>query len=86
VVKINWVAAAPPATIPVRGDGFYQVGGEVAVQQELSLELAVGSEPLTHFDSGLVQTKAVFPLIDVTISIHGMRCGDTVMVIKAAPK
>jgi len=86
VVNVNWLAAAPPAAISVRGAGFYQVGGEVAVQQELSLELAVGSEPPTHFDSGLVQTKSIFPLIDVTISIHGMRCSDTVMVIKAAPK
>jgi hypothetical protein len=86
VVNVNWLAAAPPAAIAVHGAGFYKVGGEVAVQQELSLELAVGSEPLTHFDSGLVLAKAVFPLIDVTISIHGMRCADTVIVVKAAPK
>jgi len=86
VVNINWLAAAPPAAIAVHGAGFYQVGGEVAVQQELSLELAVGALPLTYFDSGLVLAKAVFPLIDVTIPIHGMRCADTVMVVKAAPK
>jgi len=86
VVNINWLAAAPAVPIPVRGVGFYQVGGEVAVQQELSLELVVGDKPLTHFDSGLAQPKAVFPLINVTISIHGMRCIDKVMVVKAAPK
>jgi hypothetical protein len=86
VVNINWLAAAPPAAIAVHGAGFYRVGGEVAKQQELSLELAAGSEPLTHFDSGLVPAKAVFPLVVVTISIHGMRCADTVMVVKAAPK
>ncbi len=86
VATVNWLAAAPPAAIPVHGVGFYQVGGEVAAQQELSLELTVGNEPQTRFDSGLVLTRAVFPLIDVTISIHGMRCNDTVMIVKAAPK
>jgi len=31
------------------------VGGEVAVQQQLSLDLTVDREPQTHYDSGLVQ-------------------------------
>jgi len=88
VTKVDWMtesATATPLTL-VRGGGFYEVGGEAAVEQQLSLDLTVGDEPLTHFDSGLVPGGGSFPLIDVTISINGMRCGDTVMVIKAAPK
>jgi len=84
LVNIKWLAAAPPQSIPVVGAGFYRLGGEVAVQQEMSLELAVGNLPLTLYDSGLVQTKAIFPLIDATISIPGDRCLNTVMVVKAA--
>jgi hypothetical protein len=85
-VKINWLAAPPPASISVEGAGFYKIGGEVAAQQEMSLELSVGGGPLTHFDSGLVQTDVTFPLIDVTVSMNGEQCADTVMVLKAAPK
>jgi hypothetical protein len=85
-VKIKWLAAPPPASISVEGAGFYKIGGEVAAQQEMSLELSVGGGPLTHFDSGLVQTDVTFPLIDVTVSMNGEQCADTVMVLKAAPK
>jgi hypothetical protein len=85
VVHVDWEAVTPNAVPPimVQGNGFYQVGGEVAVQQELSLELAVGGGPVTHFDSGLVVGGGSFPSIDATISINGMRCADTVMVVKA---
>jgi hypothetical protein len=84
VVNINWMAAPPLASIPIHGVGFYKVGGEVAVQQEMSLELAVDDEPLIHFDSGLV-TNGRFPLIDATLSIPGGQCDNTVIVMTAAP-
>jgi hypothetical protein len=83
VVNVDWTAAPPPASIPINGAGFYKVGGEVAAQQEMSLELSVDGGPLTHFDSGLVRTGAIFPDINVTVSIHGGRCADTVITIKA---
>src|SRR2546430_10672196 len=53
VVNVFWlVAEAPDGTgIPVRGVGTYRVGGEFAVQQQLSLDLWVGDEGPTHFDS-----------------------------------
>ncbi len=86
MVDVRWTASAPPAAVAVSGFGFYRVGGELAVQQELSLELSVGGGPLVHFDSGLVAGKAIFPLINATISIHGGRCQDTVMAVKAGPK
>jgi hypothetical protein len=85
MVNINWLAAPPPAAVTVSGTGFYRIGGEVAVQQELGLELVVGTQPLNHFDSGLMPAKAIFPVINATISINGGRCVDTVMVLKAAP-
>jgi len=85
VANINWQAAPPPALVPIHGVGFYKIGGEVAVQQRMSLELAVDDEPLTQFDSGLVQTEVRFPLIDVTVSIPGGQCDNTVIVLKAAP-
>jgi hypothetical protein len=87
VVDVDWEVVTPAAIPPtfVQGNGFYKVGGEVAVEQELSAELAVGNQAPTHFDSGLVVGGGSFPQIDVTVSLHGMRCVDTVMVIKASP-
>ncbi len=84
VVNINWVTAPPPASIPIHGFGFYRIGGEVAVQQEMSLELAVDDEPLTYFDSGFA-TNVRFPLIDVTLSIPGGQCDNTAIMMTAAP-
>lgn len=34
------------------------------------------TEPVEHFDSGLVTGSKEFPLVDITISIHGMFCVD----------
>jgi hypothetical protein len=78
-------SGAAIASVFPSGVGFHRVVGEAAVQQELSLGLTVGNLPLTHFDSGLVLAKSVFPLIGVTISIHAGRCADTIIVVKAAP-
>jgi hypothetical protein len=87
VVNVYWlVAGAPDGTgIPVRGFGTYRVGGEFAVQQQLSLDLWVGDEGPTHFDSGLVAGGGEFPRIDVSTSVNGQYCFDTVIDLHARP-
>jgi hypothetical protein len=84
VVNINWMAAPPLASIPIHGFGFYQIGGEAAAQQEMSLELAVDDGPLTPFD-GSFAADVRFPLIDVTLSIPGGQCDNAVIAVTAAP-
>jgi hypothetical protein len=69
-VNINWVAGLAPGSIPIHGFGFYKIGGEEVIQEEMSLDLAVGNEPLTDFESSFV-TDANFPLIEATLSIPG---------------
>lgn len=85
VSAVQW--SLPQATPPVaiRGSGTYKVGGEFAIQQQLSLDLTVGANAPQHFDSGLVSGGG-FPKILIDISLHrGQACIDTVMHVQAAP-
>jgi len=87
VVNVDWLVAESgwwPA-LPVRGVGTYRVGGEFAVQQQLSLDLIVNDKDQAHFDSGLVLGGGDFPRISSLISIDGMRCFDTVIDVRARP-
>jgi hypothetical protein len=80
VFTVQWVqwSYGDPSGTPtlVTGQGTYEVGGEVAVTQRLSLDLRVGDLPVTHYDSGYVPggvDTGTFPPIDVTIT-DGATC------------
>jgi hypothetical protein len=86
VTDVNWVVSNGGTDMIVTGSGTYKIGGEFALQQELSLNLQVGSNMVQHFDSGLVAAGAKqFPNIKVTISIHGQVCFDKVFAVSASP-
>jgi len=85
VANVDWLAADGALGIPIRGVGTFRVGGEFAVQQQLSLDLRVGDAEQTHFDSGLVEDGSEFPLIDSMISVHGGVCFDTVIDLHTQP-
>jgi len=71
--------------ILVTGSGTYKVGGEVALQQELSLDLQLGGSMVEHFDSGLAAESALVPQIKASISTNGQFCFDTVFNVSASP-
>ena len=86
VTDVNWVVSNGGTDMIVTGSGTYKIGGEFALQQELSLDLQVGSNMVQHFDSGLVAPGAKpFPNINVTISVHGQVCFDKVFAVSASP-
>jgi hypothetical protein len=85
VTDVNWVVSVDGTDMTVTGSGTYKIGGEVALQQELSLDLQVGGDKVQHFDSGLVAGPAPFPNIKVTISINGQVCRDKVFAVSASP-
>jgi hypothetical protein len=85
VTEVNWKVTLPDGEVRVTGSGTYRVGGEFAIQHQLSLDLKVGDDPVQHFDSGLVAGGGDFPRINITISIHGQYCFDTVFSLDAAP-
>ena len=85
VEDVDWVVSIDGTNTLVTGLGTYKLGGEVALQQELSLYLQVGGATIEHFDSGLVSELTQFPDIKVTISINGQVCFDTVFGVSASP-
>jgi len=87
VVNADWEVVADPARdgIPIGGYGVYQLLGDFVLQQRLGLELVVGEEPSTHFDSGPFLGDEVFPTIDAVVSVNGVECFDTVLHVIAVP-
>ncbi len=89
VVNIHWQVISPAVNqvIPIRGFGRYRVGGEVAVQHQLSLQLWIGPNGPTHFDSGFVVGGGQFPLMDIFVSKNGMEptCVDTILHVVGEP-
>ncbi len=83
VSDIDWSVPVDPP-IRISGSGSYRVGGEVAVVQQLVLDLSVGGEPPQRFDSGLVPGSAGFPeSLEIGISINGRVCFDTALDLSA---
>src|SRR5881628_400822 len=85
VTDVNWLVSTGGTNTIVTGSGTYKIGGEFALQQQLSLDLQVGGDKVQHFDSGLVTGPAPFPDIKATISVNGQVCFDSVFEVSASP-
>src|SRR5690349_19173037 len=86
VTNVNWTFMINGSNTVVTGSGTYKVGGEVALQQELSLDLQLGGGNAEHFDSGPVTESVLFPKINVAISTNHQFCFDTVFNLDASPE
>ena len=85
VSRVAWKAQRSNAdAIPITGSGHYKVS-EIAGLQQMSLTLGVDQNVPERFDSGEVPIPVRFPRIDLSISIHGGYCHDTVMELHARP-
>jgi hypothetical protein len=83
---IRWFLPDSTPNVSISGSGTYRVGGEVAVQHQMVLDLSVDGGPIQRFDSGLVTTTNGFPAIEIRIPLHGdSACFDTVLVVHAEP-
>jgi hypothetical protein len=86
VLDVRWALPNDPQNVTIVGSGTYRVGGEVALQHQMVLDLSVGGGAKQHFDSGLVSGGGTFPDIDIKLSIHGQQaCVDTVLHVIATP-
>src|ERR1019366_6837317 len=83
---VSWAVNVGGSGLLITGSGEYKLGGEVALLQQLELDLVIAGNPVQHFDSGLVPAGTVeFPLINVVVSMNHMFCHDTVFAVDAAP-
>jgi len=74
-----------PGAVAITGSGHYRIGGEFALQQQLTLDLDIEGHPGVHLDSGLKPVTVPFPQIDIACAVHGFYCYDTVLVVDAKP-
>jgi hypothetical protein len=81
VTDVNWQGAERDLS----GSGTYRVGGEVALQQEMTLDVDIAGTT-KHVDSGLVTVQAAWPNIVITVSNMAQTplCYDTVIHIDAS--
>ena len=84
VVNVDWRIPNGDVQVHVTGSGRYKVGGEVAVQQQLTLDLALDGGPPGTYDSGLVPGEP-FPGIEVDVALHGFFCRDSAFHVQAHP-
>lgn len=85
VTGINWMVTMAGTDTLVTGSGTYRIGGEFALEQELTLDLKIGDNPVERFTSGRVIGPAPFPAIAITISRNNQTCFDTVFRVQASP-
>jgi hypothetical protein len=62
---IDFKSAGKGPSYTVKGAGFYRQGGEVAVVQEITLDVQVSDASGVHMESGLKEVPAALPAIDV---------------------
>lgn len=69
VVDVHWEAIATNVfdAVTLRGAGIYRVGGEVAVQQRMILDLAMSNSGAVRFDSGTVSGGGTFPHLNIEV-------------------
>ena len=85
VTEVNWSIQLNGTATVVTGSGTYKIGGEFALQQQLTLDLQVGEGNPARFDSGLVVVSVTWPNINAIISTNRQFCYDTVFTVSASP-
>jgi len=90
VENISFVAGSPGGLqYHVTGSGTYRFGGEVALQQEMTLDVVIdngySAKPAT-FDSGLVSVNRPWPIIAITLpQTNGTQTQTYTLQVNAAP-
>lgn len=86
--EISWTAFDSNGGIvhKITGQGTYKLGGEVALTQQLTLDLSIDGGSSEHFDSGLIAGGSEFPAISIPSVSNGASCYQVSIDIKASPQ
>ena len=85
VTGVDWKSVRAAGVLRLTGSGTYRVGGEVAIEHQMILDLSLDGAPPVRFDSGLIAGGGEFPQIDIHLALHGFACYDTVLAARAGP-
>ena len=85
ITGVDWYSFAGTQPRHLTGKGIYKIGGEVALTQQLELDLMIDGNGPVHFDSLMVPGGATFPLIDIEVTIGQLVCFDRPIHVIAAP-
>ena len=88
IEDVNWTVDIGSDDLRITGSGKYRISESAsgtASVHELSLDLRIGDREIQHFSSGLVAGGAAFPTISIPISVNGLYCFDTLIVVDATP-
>lgn len=72
-------------TAHVTGKGTYELGGDFALMQRMTLDVSTDDGPVQHFDSGFEPPSAAFPVIAADVRLHVDSCRDSVFHVVAGP-
>jgi len=84
VTDVSWKIVGPNAKTVHRiaGQGIYEIGGEVALMQQLILNLSIDGASPQLFVSGLVPFELPFPAISLSVD-NGGKCYEISLHINA---
>jgi hypothetical protein len=84
--RLHWTVTAPDGGIlhTINGRGIYQVGGDFALTQQLTLEVRIDGGELQYLDSGMIPGGEEFPVIAISVD-RGTECYDIWLNIRAVP-
>jgi|SoiMethySBSTD1v2_1073268.scaffolds.fasta_scaffold1104565_1 hypothetical protein len=87
VTLVQWTATSPLAAKELRGTGTYRIGGEVAITQQLVLDLAIDADPVRRYDSGVVGMDPAhpFPQVWITAETEQFGCNQNAIEVHASP-
>lgn len=87
VTGLSWVADVPIGFTRISGGGSYRIGGEVAIQQQLQLDLIADDGTPVSFDSGLIgiDPDHPFPQISMRLVTMPTECTQLTLTFVASP-
>jgi hypothetical protein len=87
VTLVDWVASSPQGDSHISGSGTYRIGGEVAVTQQMTLDLSIDGDPSMPYESGFVPVDPdhPFPQISITLSTAEFGCRRNDVTLLSAP-
>ena len=87
VSAVDWTAAGPNGAIRFTGGGTYRIGGEVALTQQMMLDLSENGAAPWAYDSGqvMIDPQHPFPQISITVASPVVVCRRNTFEFVARP-